>query len=92
MRMQLFTKGVMEINMHSRGNLFLARRTLAGLALLGAAQIAVAQAADSVLVKRPAFERAADTQFELRGVMADYLRAVTRNWLLDSARRKSGHA
>ena len=79
---QLCTKRDWEIDMSLRGNLFLARRTLAGLALLSGVQFAVAQPANSVLVKQPACERAIDTQFELRGVMADYLRAVTRNWLL----------
>ena len=34
------------------------------------------------LMKLPACERAAGTQFELEGVVADYTRAVTRQWLL----------
>src|SRR6185436_1826157 len=68
--------------MRSRGNPFAVQRTLAGLALLVYPQIAAARAADSVPAKLPACERAPGTQFELGGVMAQYLRAITQNWLL----------
>ena len=61
---------------------FPARRIIVGIALTSCVQIALASAADEVLVKRPPFERAAGTQFELDAVVADYLRAVTRKWLL----------
>jgi DUF1680 family protein len=40
------------------------------------------QAADVELVAHPALERPAGTRFELGGVMNDYVRAVTDNWLL----------
>lgn len=68
--------------MRPRDNRFAVRQTLAGLALLVCPQFAAARAADSVLAKQPACERAPETQFELGGVMAQYLRAVTQNWLL----------
>jgi uncharacterized protein len=37
---------------------------------------------NGALKRQPALERPPGTQFELGGVMADYLRAVTRQWLL----------
>ena len=50
--------------------------------ILGGAWGAVGLAADPVLVKQPSCERAAGSYFELSGNIADYLRGVTRQWLL----------
>ena len=61
---------------------FAARRTLVGIALLSSSHIVAAFAAAPTLIKLPACERAAGTQFELEGVVANYTRAVTRQWLL----------
>ena len=71
---------------------FPAGRIIVGIALVGGVQIATAPAADPVLVKQPTCERPTETQFELGGVMADYLRTVTQQWLLIVAGCKSGHA
>jgi uncharacterized protein len=68
--------------MRPRKSSFRVQGIFAGLALLGCLQIAAARDADSRLVKLPACERAAETHFQLSGVIDAYLRAVTRNWLL----------
>jgi DUF1680 family protein len=53
-----------------------------GITLASIVHIADGRAADIKLLKQPACEGAAGTQFELEGIVADYLRAVTRQWLL----------
>ena len=59
--------------MPPRNNCLPARQLLWGLALAGYMQGAIVSAADSVLVKSPVCERAVGTQFELHGVVGDYL-------------------
>src|SRR5262245_42572298 len=44
--------------------------------------VAADEAGNSRLIKAPACERAAGTRFELSGIVGDYLRGVTRQWLL----------
>ncbi len=58
------------------------RRTLLGIALLSCSHFVAASAAEPTVMKLPACERATGTQFELEGVVANYTRAVTRQWLL----------
>lgn len=50
--------------------------------VLLASYAAVAAGENVVLKQPPRLERPAGTRFELTGVMADYLQAVTRHWLL----------
>jgi DUF1680 family protein len=57
-------------------------RIIIGVTLAIFGQIADCPAADIELVKPPTCQRATGTHFELDGIMADYLRAVTRQWLL----------
>jgi uncharacterized protein len=55
---------------------------VAVLAVLLASCTALAAGESDVLKPRRRLERPPETRFELSGVMGDYLRAVTRQWLL----------
>src|SRR5262245_56899369 len=71
-----------EHQMSSLESLKTAVRVVALIVTCGFFQRGPGIAAESAVVKQPSCERAAGADFKLAGVVANYLRGITQQWLL----------